>query len=361
MPSNIAECSSCLNNSEQIICTDCRKHLMRFPQYKRLGDSEDVIFGVIDKHCINAKKSGRKVLVGISGGVDSTFIASVCGELGHDIELFHFDNGWNTQLASKNIYNLIQTYDFKLKTYIQDWNVFSSLQRSFLRAGVPDIELITDHAIFALMSNSLSNDKFITLSGANFCTEHGLNTDYVWNKLDIKNIRAVNYAYENIDLTQFPKTNMWNWLYRRVIARSAIYNPLNEFWYKRKYAVDFLAEKISFTDYKFKHEESLLTKIYQRIILRDKFKYLKVKTHINALIRNEELSKSDGRLLLQDFQTASIDEYELSYFLDKLGFSKNDWEEIINSPPVSHLYFDNDNRLYQMLQKLNKLSNRKSM
>ena len=68
--------------------------------------------------------------------------------------LLHFDNGWNSELSVSNIKKLANKTKFDLETYVVNWNEFKDLQLSFIKSGVVDIELVTDHAIFANLINT---------------------------------------------------------------------------------------------------------------------------------------------------------------------------------------------------------------
>ena len=62
--------------------------------------------------------------------MDSSYVAIKCKELNLKTLLVHFDNGWNTEVASKNI-EIIQKYTgFDLITHVVDWEEFKILWNS---------------------------------------------------------------------------------------------------------------------------------------------------------------------------------------------------------------------------------------
>lgn len=355
-------CKVCLNYAvEHEFCSVCIAVYPKLKKFHTLSSSIDALYSTMDTY--RRQLSGKSPLViGLSGGVDSTLIATVAADLKLPLRLIHFDNGWNTSLAVANINKILDKFDLPIDTFVQDWNVFKSLQRSFLFSGVPDLELISDHAIFALMSNylDLNNYRFV-VSGANFTTEHGLNLEYGWNKLDYRNIKAINEAYENIDLRDYPNSSTLRWAIDRALSRKRkVLLPLNSFYYKRSAAIAFLSEKISFADYEFKHEESLITKVYQRLILPKKYNYFKVEDHVNALVRNKEITKLQATYHLQSFKDSGIDAYELQYFKDKLELSDRDWGVILGARK-RHSDFKNSQTLYKGLQKMSSILKMSSM
>lgn len=156
---------------------------------------------------IKAARKNRKydTIVGLSGGVDSTYIAHLAKEYGLNPLCVHFDNGWNSELAVKNIENIVSRLGFDLFTYVIDWNEFKDLQLAYLRASVIDIEVVTDHAIFATLYR-LARKHGIRhiLSGTNVVTESVLPRHWNYNKADHVNIRAIHREFGTRPLKTFP-------------------------------------------------------------------------------------------------------------------------------------------------------------
>jgi len=325
-------------------CNVCLKVKDRLSGIHLLSDNPDTIIPML-KSSYAKSDCLYDVCIGISGGVDSCMVATLAGEAGLRAKLVHFDNGWNTHNANKNIYSICEKYDFDLDTRIMNWKTFKSLQRSFLLSSVPDIELVTDHAIFATMTKELaSGEAPIFLNGANFSTEHGLDLgDLVWNKLDILNIRSINKKFEDVSLKEYPSTNPLVWgKYRFFSKKSRIDLPLNCFWYKRNIAIEYMNKKFGFEDYGHKHEESVFTKVYQRVLLKNKFNCIKIYPHLNAQIRNKEITKTEGKKQIDLFiKDVGLEKYEVEYVREKLGFSNDEWSKILLQKPRSHSEFSN--------------------
>ncbi len=77
-------------------------------------------------------------ILGLSGGVDSTYVAYLCKRFGLRPLAVHLDNGWNSEIAVRNIHNIVQILGLDLHTKVLDWEEFRSLQVAFLRASTPD-------------------------------------------------------------------------------------------------------------------------------------------------------------------------------------------------------------------------------
>ena len=155
------------------------------------------------------KKEGRgkkyDCIIGVSGGVDSTYVAYLLKEAKLRPLVVHFDNGWNSEIAVQNINKIIDYLDADLFTLVIDWDEFRDLQRAYLRAGVIDIEALTDHAIIGTLFRLAARHKLKhVISGSNIETEGVLPNAWVHGKLDSINIKDIHAKYGETILKTFP-------------------------------------------------------------------------------------------------------------------------------------------------------------
>lgn len=323
------------------------------------------------KKKISYVKSGEYDLItGVSGGVDSSYLIHLIKELKLKPLVIHFDNGWNSDLAVTNIKNLLDKTNFDYITEVIDWNEFKSLQRSFIKAGVVDIELLTDHAITATLFKYAKKYKIRTIfSGANFATEHCMPDEWVWQKSDLRNILDINKNFENIKLVTFPTFNTLSALTEMFKSKYKLGNwyqkiePLNLINYKKNDAIEKLNKEYNWVYYGEKHYESTFTEFYQAYILFKKFKIDKRKPHISSLIRNGEISRKDAleKIKLPPYINKEIEQKKKDYFLKKIGMSDEDFEIILSSKPKMHLDYKNEYYIFQILQFYRKFLNVKNV
>ena len=296
-------------------------------------------------------------VIGLSGGVDSSYTALLAHRLGLRPLAVHFDNGWDSELAVDNIQRVIEACGFDLITYVINWEEFRDLQRAFLKASVIDIELLTDHAIFAAMLNlAREHDIRYVLSGGNIATEHGLPGAWIWNKQDWTNIQAIHRAYGAVPLRSFPHLTTAQWLRIRLLRqRLEVVQPLNLVRYRRDEAAAALAAEFGWREYGGKHHESLFTKFYQGYILPTKFGVDKRTAHLSDRIRNGEMTRDEALAIIQapPYATDELNR-ERDYVIKKLGFSAEEFAEIMRTPPRSHASFASDRRWLDLLRALNR-------
>lgn len=288
-------------------------------------------------------KDGYDSIIGLSGGVDSSYVAWLAHSLGLRPLAVHLDNGWNSEIAVSNIHSIVEHCKFDLVTVVIDWREFRDLQRAFIKAGVLDIEMLSDHAITAAMYR-IARERGIktVLSGTNIATEHGMPRAWVWNKQDLTNILDIHRRFGEVPLKTFPRLGL-------IAATRARYfdfefaELLDDANYRRGEAVEILQREIGWRDYGGKHHESTFTRFYQTYVLPTKFRIDKRKPHLSALIRNGELSREQALTLLDEplYPPGELLR-ERQFVLKKLGFTAEEFDRLMAEPPVPHRHYRSD-------------------
>src|SRR5580658_4191079 len=115
------------------------------------AEAEKKLTSLVDKIKKRGKNNPYDCLIGLSGGVDSSYVALLVKQLGLRPLAVHLDNGWDSELAVSNVENIITRLGFDLFTIVVNWEEFRDIQLSYLKASVVDTEVVSDHAIFATM------------------------------------------------------------------------------------------------------------------------------------------------------------------------------------------------------------------
>jgi N-acetyl sugar amidotransferase len=282
---------------------------------------------------IRAERRDYDCVIGVSGGVDSTFVAWKAKELGLRPLAVHLDNGWDSELAVKNIEQTLKTLSIDLFTHVIDWNEFRDLQLSFLRASTPDSEIPSDHAIVSLLFRKAREIGVRhILSGVNQRTESHLPRAWSRGHQDWKYIRSVHARFGSKPLTTFPHQT----LYQLTRDRSAIrwVDLLNLVDYRKGDAKKLLEEKLGWRDYGGKHHESIYTRFYQGCLLPRKFRFDKRKCHLSSLVCSGELTRDAALAELQrEPYPAEIQRQDRDYVIKKLALTPEEFERIMALPP----------------------------
>ena len=192
------------------VCNFCIEYLPLLEKKSKENISSKKLDETFNK--ISKIKNKYNCLIGVSGGVDSSYVTHLAKSYNLKPLLIHFDNGWNSELAVSNIKKISSKCGFELQTYVVNWLEFKNIQRSFIKSGVIDIELVTDHAIFANLINTAKKNKIkYILSGTNIFTEHAMPIEWIWRKSDIRNIKSIHKKYGSVKIKSYPTMNFFDW------------------------------------------------------------------------------------------------------------------------------------------------------
>lgn len=286
---------------------------------------------------IKAAGRGKKYdcIIGVSGGVDSTFVAYKTKQLGLRPLAVHLDNGWNSELAVSNIHEALTRLKIDLHTHVIDWEEFKDLQLAFLRASTPDSEIPSDHAIVALMR--LTAERFgvrYVISGCNARTESHLPRSWSQGHGDWKYIQSIHRRFGQGPLKTYPKMTFLDLL--RWGRSQEWIDILNYVDYVKTDALVFLERELGWRNYGGKHFESLYTRFYQGHILPKKFGFDKRKTHLSSLICSGEISREDALRQLQgEPYSVALQNEDREYAISKFGLTVAEFDAIIAAPPKS--------------------------
>ena len=297
-------------------------------------------------------------VVGVSGGLDSAYLVYKLVKLGVRPIAVHFDNGWNSEVATQNIETLLKKLNVDLYTYVCDWEEFKDLQMSFLKAGVVDIELVTDHAISATMYDAAKkfNTKYI-FQGHNQSSEFILPEAWIHWKNDALNIKSIHKKYGSVSLKTLPLLTFFKEYYHLKYRKTNYIYLLDYIDYNKKEAELILKEEFGWKNYGAKHNESIFTRFYQNYILPKKFNIDKRKAHLSSLICSNQITREEA---LEELKTRCWETDETkqdkAYVLKKLGVSEKVFDAWMAETPVSHLdfasYLTRHNQIITALKKL---------
>jgi N-acetyl sugar amidotransferase len=339
------------------VCNYCNKYKKIVETLPKGKEKEIALQRIISEIKSNQKNSKYDVILGLSGGVDSSYLAYLCQKFELRPLIVHFDNGWNSELSVQNIYKIINKFKYDLVTYVVDWEEFKDIQLAYLKASVIDIEAITDHAIMATMYHTAKkyNIKYI-LSGFNYVGESIMIKKWVWDKSDWLNIKSILKQYGKLKLKTFPHLSFWSKLYYQHIYKIKTIQLLNYIDYNPIESRKILMKELDWKDYGGKHCESIFTCFYQHYILPKKFSVDKRKVHLSNLICAGLISRDEALKKLESEKT-NIENAnaEKEYVLKKLGLSEKEFESIMRTPPRSHSEFDSDKKYYEIYFKVIKI------
>ena len=280
-------------------------------------------------------------IIGVSGGVDSSYVALLAKEkLGLRPLIFHVDAGWNSQQSVNNIEKLVDHLGLDLHTEVIDWQEMRDLQLAFFKAQVPHLDTPQDHAFFAGLYNFAAKHGFkYVITGANYSTECVREPlEWHYHATDLRQLRDIHRQFGTRPLKTFPLTDIFTHkIYYRFVKGMQIVKPLNHFPYIKEEAMQELADRFGWQKYAHKHYESRFTRFYEGYWLPVKFGYDKRRAHFSSLILTGQMTRDEA---LQRIAQPAYDEdtmaHEFEYVATKLDLTVAQLRELMNGQNRSY-------------------------
>lgn len=282
-------------------------------------------------------------VIGVSGGVDSTYVAYLTGELGLRPLAVHFDNGWNSELAVANIEKTLKVLGIDLTTFVVDWPEFRDLQLSFLRASTPDGEVPTDHAIVALLyRTAIQHGLRHILLGVNVNSEAVMPLNWGYGYADFRYIDAVHKRFGKIALKTYPRYTLRQLFGYMVMRRIRLVPILDYIGYRKDDAMKTIESRLGWIYYGGKHYESIYTRFYQSYVLPRKFNIDKRRAHLSNLVLSGQIDRARALELMAEpiYPERGLAD-DRSYAIKKLGLTEVEFEAIMAAPAKTFLDYAN--------------------
>jgi N-acetyl sugar amidotransferase len=294
-------------------------------------------------------------VIGISGGVDSTYLTLQAVRLGLRPLAVHFDSGWNSELAVGNIHSLVTTLGLDLYTHVIDWREMKDLQLSYFKASLANCDVPTDHA-FGYVSYHQARKygiKYI-LSGGNAATESVLPESWGYNAGDAKNLKAVQARFGTVKLRTYPAMGMFKRYIWYPFARGIkTVRPLNYMPYVYKDAKQDIIDTVGWRDYGGKHYESVFTRYFQGYYLPHKFGYDKRLAHYSSLILSGQMTRDEALSLMETTNyPEELRKQDHEFIAKKLGITVEELEALCALPPVHYSAYPNSDALWKVIKRL---------
>jgi len=312
----------------------------------------DVIFNKIKREC---KDRDYDCIIGLSGGVDSSYLALLMKDYALRPLVVHVDAGWNSELAVHNIEQIVKYCGYGLHTHVMDWREVKDLQLAYLKAGVANQDVIQDHAFFASLYHfAVQNNIKYVISGSNIATESVFPKSWHHAAMDAINLKAIHKRFGKRKLVQYKTISFFKYyFYYPFIKGMTIIKPLNFMPYHKGEALGVLKEQVGYKEYGRKHGESRFTKFFQNYYLPTKFSMDKRRPHLSSQILSGELTRAQA---LEELQHTLYDEIELqedkAYIAKKLGISVEELEKLVYEQANDYSEYLNWDSRYNAMSKI---------
>lgn len=345
---------SAITFDEHGVCDHCRTYYDKtLPSWHTDERGTEELQAIVEKIKKEGKGKDFDCIIGMSGGIDSSYLVYVAKEkLGLRPLVFHVDAGWNSQIAVNNIERIVDKLDLDLYTEVINWEEMKDLQLAYFKAGVPHIDTPQDHAFFATMYNFASkyNVKYI-LTGANYSTECVRNpVEWMYYQSDVIQLKDIHKEFGTKPLKKYPLTRiLWHKIYLPYFKGIKVIKPLNNVPYIKNDAMQLLQDRFGWQPYPQKHFESRFTKFYESYWLPKKFGYDVRKVQYSSLILTNQMTREEAieKLKQPPYDESTIHQ-DFEFIANKLGITERELQTYLDAPNKTYKDYASQENIYKI-------------
>lgn len=348
-------CSRCLYDEtvpnirfdENGVCNYCYIHDQLNREYPTGEEGKRRLDAIADEIRRHGRGKQYDVVVGVSGGADSSFMVNLTKELGLRPLAAHFDNTWDSTVAVENIHDVLNKLDVDLYTYVVDNKEYDDLYRSFLQAGVPDTETPTDIGLAAVLN--MAAEKY----GIKYIFEgHSFRTEGVaplgWIYMDGKYIHSIQKQFGTMPLKTFPNMLMPSFIKWTAVLGLKKIRPLYYIDYIKKDAMALLTQKLGWEWYGGHHLENRFTAFWHTYFMPKRYAIDTRLLGHAALVRSGQITRQQGLDMLSIPQ--EYDPELLEVVKKRLGFSDQEFEQLMNLPRRTYRDFKTYKKTFERMR-----------
>ncbi|HEX2956977.1 MAG TPA: N-acetyl sugar amidotransferase [Chitinispirillaceae bacterium] len=270
-------CTRCIYDSrvpkitfdENGVCNYCKMIDDLKDQYKTgTPEGEAKLHQIIEQIKKDGKGKKYDCVVGVSGGTDSSYMIVKALEWGLRPLAVHYDNTWNTAIATENIRKVLGKLNVDLYTYVVDNKEADDIFRSFFYANVPEFDGSTDIALAETMYRAAAKYKVkYVLEGHSFIAEgvSPLSQAYV----DGKYIKDIHKKFGKMKMKTFPNMDFFSFMKWILVYRIKKIRPLWYINYSKQDAREMLERDFGWKYYGGHHLENRSTAFNHFTVIAD--------------------------------------------------------------------------------------------
>lgn len=299
------------------------------------------------------KKAGKNkkydCVIGVSGGTDSSYMLYLAKEWGLRPLAVHYDNTWNSAIATQNIRKVLTALDVDLYTHVVDNKEADDIFKAFFKADVAEIEAATDLGLAETLYRAAAQYgvKYV-LEGHSFITE-GI-SPVGRNYFDGKYIQSIHRQFGSLPMKSYPLMTFSHFMRWTLFGRIKKIRPFWYIDYNKEDARKYLEENYGWEYYGGHHLENRMTAFFHSIYAPHKFNTDFRNNTLAALVRTGKLSREEA---WDEYNTPPHCESDLlDYFIKRLGLSRNEYEEIMAREPKSWFEYPTYKKRFEKLRPL---------
>ena len=333
----LKRCSRCVYHEEtpgiffdeEGVCHYCKIYDQMNLQYPAGQKGRSHLKAMADQIRRKGLRKKYDCIVGVSGGCDSSFMLYQIKELGLRPLAVHFDNTWNSKISVENIHRILKGLDVDLETYVVDNEEYDDLSRSFLEAGVPDLDIPNDIGVAATLFRAAEKHGVRYIFDGHYFRTEGI-SPLGWTYMDGKYIGSVQKKFGVRSFKTFPNMRMFSFLRWTVMNRIKRIRPLYHIDYEKEKTKELLNQKFNWQWYGGHHLENRFTAFCQSYVLPVRFGIDKRANGYSALVRSGQMGREEALTAL--LQPPHLEDGLVDFVKRRLLYSDEAFERLMSLP-----------------------------
>lgn len=310
---------------------------------------ESLFYEILEDIKRKGKNKPYDCIIGVSGGTDSSYLVYLAKKWELRPLAVHYDNTWNSAIATTNIHKVLDKLDIDLFTHVVSNKEVDDIFRSFFLSGVAEIEASTDLGYAYLLRKVAAKFSIEYILEGHSFVEEGI-TPLGRNYFDGKYIKSIHDQFGRVKLRTYPLMTFSRFLKSALLNRVKFIRPLWYLRYSKHDAKEFLSKEFDWRYYGGHHLENRMTAFYHSVYLPQKFNSDMRNNTLSARVRNGELSRQEA---LREYSMPPLIEDELvDYFKKRLGLSDKKYEEVMKSDPKNWTDYPTYKKRFERLRPL---------
>lgn len=310
-------------------------------------DGEEKLNSIIDK--IKADGKGKKYdcVVGVSGGTDSSYMLYMAKKWGLRPLAVHYDNTWNSAIATENIRKMLNKLDIDLFTYVVDNKEMDDIFNAFLISGVPELDGATDLALAEVLYRAASKFgvKYI-LEGHSFVTEGVAPLGNVY--FDGKYIKSIHKQFGKLPMKTYPLMDFLSFMKWILVKRIKKIRPYWYISYSKEDARLFLEKEFEWQYYGGHHLENRITAFQHSFYSRRRSGLDLRNLSLAALARNGIITREEA--IRRYSEPPHMEDDLVEYFKKRMNLSDDKFEAIMDAPLKTYKDYPTYKPLFEFLR-----------
>ena len=307
----------------------------------------------LQKAVSEMKEAGRgnefDCILGVSGGCDSSYLAHSMVERGLRTLAVHFDNTWDSSIATNNIYALLDQLDVPLETFVVDNHEYDDIHRAFIESGVRDLEAPTDIGFMGVLYRAAEqhNVKYI-VEGHSFRTEGVSPAGQFY--MDGRYIKELHRRFGSIPMKTFPNMPLTKFIKWAAFSGIRRLRPLYWLDYNKEATKEFLSSEYDWEWYGGHHLENRWSHFHHTYFMPHRFGIDHRINELSGRVRSGQLTREEAKA---EYDVAPVIAPELLAMVKKrLGYNEERWEELMNAPHRHYSDYSTYKNTFERLRPL---------